>query len=188
VGTPPPDGGPTSGGETLVLTTSVSPATLALLTIDSGTIALTNTSLFGDVAPDSRTTVSRVSMRVTGDSVATTYAVAPYGLYSRMQAWLDDLHIHGTWRGAPLSIDAESDRSTIDLPGPTLDYEPGQSAHFIASTDVDAWLDPAVLDGATGSPDGSIQIDELHNRSAAIAIATAARASFTLTAAGPSTP
>ena len=179
---PPADMGPLPTDSTLALSLSVVAPQLDGLVVTGGLLELPRVSLYGDVPADMRT-MAHVAVALPSDAHDLTFAMAPYGLYSRAQVSLDDIRVHGTWKGTPLEIGFEAEQSHVDLLGPTLDYEPGMSAAFLITMSGDAWLTADILDGAAVGTDGTIHIDPYDNPASAAAIVGAMQDAFTLTQA-----
>lgn len=181
----PADGATNTPGP-LTLSIALAAPSVDGLVVTSGKLELHRLSVFGDVAADARTMVAQVTLAFPTDSGDLTFTTAPFGLYSRVRADLDEIQVHGTWRGAPLSIQLEAEGNAVDLRGPTLDYEPADEAHFAVSIATSSWFDPACLDSAIDD-NGTLRVDGSHNANCAAALITALQASFTLTAV-PASP
>jgi len=182
---PPTDGATNTPGP-LTLSIALAAANVEGLVVTSGRLELHRLSVFGDVAADARTMAAGVELMLPTDSGDFTFTNAPFGLYSRVRADLDEVQVHGTWRGVPLTIQLEAEGMAVDLRGPTLDYEPTDAAHFAVSSATSTWFDPTRLD-ATVNDMGSIRVDSAHNADCAAAFIAAVQASFRLTDA-PTTP
>jgi hypothetical protein len=170
---------PGPSGSVLALNIAIVAPTTVGLVISSGSVEFERLSLYGDVPADMRT-MTHVSASLPADQKEVTFPAAPYGLYSRAQVPVDDVHAHGTWKGTPLDIYFEPDSTRIDLSGPTLDYEAGMSEAFLITMTNDAWLTPAILDGAAVGADGTIHVDQLDNPSTVSAMSGALQGAFTL--------
>jgi hypothetical protein len=172
-----------SGAASLQLNLSAAAPKVDGLVLSDGSLEFERPSLFGDVAPDSRTMALETGVSLQNGSHDLSFPLAPYGLYSRAQFSIGDTRAHGTWQGTPFVVAFEAETTKIDLPGPTLDYEPGMSAHFVIALEVGSWLNATSLGGLTPSPtDGTIHIDNT-NPSAVTASLGTLQQSFTLTAA-----
>ncbi len=172
------DGAPSPAAGALGLSVEVRTGALAGLSFSSGDLELKNVALLGDVAANDRTTVALAQVAVPGRA-GFTFPDAPYGLYSRVHASVDDVHLTGSWQGTPLSVSLEIQFISIDVRGPTLDYEPMQGAHFVLTADVSMWFDAATLDAAT-LDNGTITIDYLHNLDASTKLLLALQRGFTV--------
>jgi hypothetical protein len=165
----------------LSLSIRFKPPTGGDLVITGDELDLKDISLFGDVAADARTMLNEQSIGLPDGKLKFDFDQAPYGLYSRVQIKLDDIHIRGTWKGSPLSVRFEGGPLTADLRGPALDYEPTASARYEVTIDTTTWFDPAALDGAVGAGTATgITVDYLNNQLLIPGIAAAIFGSFTL--------
>ena len=164
----------------LALTITLSPPQLEGLMIAEGRLELHHVSLFGDVSADNRTMLGETGLGLPKDALDVTFPSAPYGLYSRVQTSVDDVQLHGAWRGTPLEVGFEVESfHTIDLRGPALDYEPTMGARFTMPIDANQWFDAARLDVATVT-DGAIHVNWQENVELTQALVTAVEASFSL--------
>jgi hypothetical protein len=149
------------------------------LALTGDELELKRITLFGDVAADARTMINDQKVDLPSGKLDLGFDQAPYGLYSRVQISLDDIHIKGSWKNSPLIVRFEGGPLTADLRGPALDYEPSSAARFEVTIDTNGWFDPAALDGAAGAgtPTG-ITIDYLNNQLLIPGIAAAIFGSF----------
>ena len=173
---------PAPGGASLRLTIQTLPPQVDGLVISGGQLELLRPSLFGDVAADSRTMLNETELGLPSAAHDASFPMAPYGLYSRAQFSIDEARAYGTWQGAPLSLSFEAATTKVNLPGPTLDYEPGTSAHFLITLDVGAWLNGATLGGLEPAGDGTIHVDATDPSAVATSV-VALQKSFALTTA-----
>jgi hypothetical protein len=164
----------------LSLSLSLSPPTIDGLVVDSGRLELSRVGVFGDIPADQRTLIGRVEFMLPSDSGVVPFPDAPYGLYSRTCASLDDVAIQGSWRNVPLSILFEVEYLSVDLRAAGVEYTPTQGATLSVTIDTNKWFDPSILDGAM-LDNGVLRIDGRHNTGIAVSMARAIADSFTLT-------
>ncbi len=164
----------------LSMSLALTPPSIDGLTVSGGLLELKGVGVFGDVPADARTLVGLVSFALPKDSGNIPFPDAPYGLYSRASANIDDVAIQGTWRGKPLVVAFEAEYLAVDLRASAIEYSPTQGAKLAVQIDMNAWFDPAALD-AVESDDGVLRIDAHDNEGLAADMARAIQRSFTLT-------
>ncbi len=175
----PVDMGPARPVE-LALSLKLTAPSLDGLAVTGGELALTRVGVFGDVPADARTTLRRVEFALPSDEGSVPFQDAPYGLYSRAFAHIDEVEVRGTWRDIPLVVDFEVEYLDVDLRAPPVEYSPTAGATLAVVIDMNTWfsaehLDEAAIEG------GFLRIDGRRNTGIAVGIARAIADSFSMT-------
>ena len=176
-GPPPPSDG------TLTLSFAPASAQVSSLTLASAGVQLEGITIIGDVAPDGRSMISELQIDALSTGSSVKLGAIPQGVYSRVRFNLEHVAVQGSWRGAPLQVQLESDNGTpVDLSSSSgVDVAPGHDGTFAVTLDVGSWFAGQLLDGATQSQ-GQIVIDAANNTTVAAQLKSRVAASFTLKA------
>jgi len=135
-------------------------------------------TVYGDVAPDPRTTMPDTDVDLLQGATISYEQLAP-GLYSLLRFVIDDLSLDGSYRGAPVHALFEFGETTVSLRSKDgMEVAPDHPGRFTVIADMTQWLTAADLDAAdrTGS---EILVAPSHNPTRAASIASRVPSSFT---------